>query len=280
MKKILLGFSCLLSISLFAQNFQPVWQLKKGEKFLVTSNIKNSSNQMMMESMSNIATDIEAEVTTVDSFSTINCFNKALLINSNLMNQKLNYDSKNTNDTSKAGMILKDWMGKKSTVKFDSKGNATSSLGQSQAEPAFDMDIQKMIANQMLSQINQSNNVETVFTKFFGKHLQKGESFKDTSNSTDGLTTNTTYTLTAIENGQAIFTVNGKQEITGTREMMGQPMETKGTSSTTGEILVEAKTGILIKQKLLVDTKLNITANGMNIPMDSKTEFEIVVMRM
>lgn len=278
MKKYLLSLVCLFSVGLFAQNFQPSWQLKKGEKFLITSIIKTNASQMMMESTTDISTDIEVEVRAVDSFSTINCFNKALQVKSNVMRQQIQYDSKNVTDSTTAGKILKKWIGQKSTLKFDNKGNATSSLGQTQTEPAFDMDMQKMIANQMLTQIYQSNHVETVFSKFFGKHLQKGESFADSSN-VEGLTSKTTYTLTAIENGQAVFTVTGQQNISGTREMMGQPMESKGTSRTTGEYIVEEKTGILIKQKLVTDTQLNISANGMNIPMDSKSEFEIVVKR-
>ncbi len=278
MKKILFGLSCFLSMSLFAQSFQPVWQMKKGDKYLVTTTIQTTASQMMMESKSNIVMGIEAEVTAVDSFSTVSCTNKNLQVKANLMNKQIDFDSQNKKDSSKAGAILKDWLNQKSIIRFDSKANATVS-GQAQTEPSFDMDMEKMVASNVLSQINQSNNVEMAFNKFFGKKLKVGENFKDSS-STEGLTNVTIYTLQSVENDVAIFKVDGKQEMSGTREMMGQPTESKGNGTTTGEFKVDAKTGMIIQQKLLVDTKLNIRFNGMDIPMDSKSEFQILVTRL
>lgn len=278
MKKIILGFSCLLSISLFAQNFQPSWQLKKGEKFLVTSTINTTASQMMMESKTNIVMGIVAEVTAVDSFSIVSCTNKNLQVKANLMNKQIDFDSNNKKDSSKAGAILKDWLNQKSIIKFDDKANATVS-GQAQTEPSFDMDMEKMVASNVMSQINQSNNVEKAFNKFFGKKMKVGESFKDSTGS-EGLQSVTIYTLQSIENGNALFKVEGKQEMSGTREMMGQSAESKGSATTTGDIKVDAKTGMIIQQKLLIDTKLNLSFNGMNIPMDSKSEFEILTTRL
>ena len=110
--------------------------------------------------------------------------------------------------------------------------------------------------------------------------LKIGDSFVDSStlNDKDGSTkTSTTYVLKEIKEGKSIFALNGQMAITKKMEAQGMEMTTTTSSKSTGDMIVDVATGLLVSKSIVTETTGNIEVSGMTIPITGKTTTTINV---
>ncbi len=90
------------------------------------------------------------------------------------------------------------------------------------------------------------------------------------STSKNGVSRNTSYTITAINGNEATVLVAGNMTTDTKAEMQGMEVVSKTSGKISGQQTVDLKSGIIKTRNTTVDSNGNIEAMGQVIPMTSK----------
>jgi hypothetical protein len=261
-----------------AQTFEPKLKLQKGEKYAVKVSSKGTSSQMMSES--SISSDVgqDYEVMKADTAYELTGINKRLKIDASAMGRTVAYDNEQPESAkTPMGSVMAEWMDKKVSLKIDGKGKSKYEDNNQYVDPAaMQADMQKMLGQQVLTQITAMVRMDDVFTMLSGRKLKVGETVKDSIKS-EGSESMIVYTLKKIENGEATIGVNIATTVNSSMEMMGQQAEIKGGTTIEGDAVLDATTGILKKSTMKMQNDQTINAGAMQIPISSTATIETVV---
>ncbi len=244
------------------------FNLKEGQKYLYSSDMKQKTKSMGQEMTNNMLVDYIYEVkSSTGENKVLSVTYDRIKLDMNAMGQVMSYDSKDS--SASKGMIaesMKDFKGKNFSVtiapngeivKVDGFENLTNS-----GTPINANSIKEMMEN--------------VFNIYPDKPVKIGEQWKKTMNlnmQTITMKIDMTYTLKEINGDKALFDVVGK--ITSElgkdmKEMAGMKMEMSGTQS--GNMEVEISTGMMISGKVQQVIKGKMTMAGQEMPMDITTD--------
>jgi hypothetical protein len=285
MKKAFTSLAAIvITFNLTAQTYKPAVKLNAGKKYEVVSNVDGMITQeamgQTMEIPMQTKTTSALTITGTDAKGYQSSYvNDKLTFSMNAMGQDMSYDSDKKEDREgKMGEAMNAMVGKPTTFTVDATGNI---IKESVVAPAKEKtEGGDMMSNMMGNMTAGSQSVCPVFDLFSSsKEIKIGESISDSSeNNTDGKLKNvTTYTLKEIKDGNAIFTIAGKTEVEKKMEAQGMEMEVKNSTKNTGEMWVNAATGLLVKKTLTMEGNGNVEVQGMTIPTTQKMTTTITV---
>jgi hypothetical protein len=115
-----------------------------------------------------------------------------------------------------------------------------------------------------------------------GAEIKAGSSFTDENGSSaDGkIKTSITYTLAEVKDGIARFTLTGASTVVKDVDMQGMQGTVNTNSKLTGEMLVDAATGLLVKKTVTSNLTGNTEIAGMSIPQTGTMVVTISVTEM
>jgi hypothetical protein len=284
MKKAFTSLAAIvITFNLTAQTYKPAVKLNAGKKFEVLSNLDGMITQEMMgQSMEmplQTKTTSALTITGADAKGFQSSYvNDKLTFSMSMMGQDMSYDSDKKEDREgKMGDAMNKMVGQPTTFTVDAAGNI---IKESVVAPKKEKTEGGDMMSNMMGNMTASQSVCPVFDLFStSKEIKIGESITDsTENTTDGKVKNvTTYTLKEIKDGNAIFTITGKTEVEKKTEMQGIDVEVKNSTKNTGEMWVNATTGLLVKKTLTMEGTGNVEAQGMTIPTTQKMTTTITV---
>lgn len=286
MKKIFLAAAVLISLQGLAQNFTPRVKLTPGKKYRVINISKGSMVQEAMgQSMeipmelSNYCELVVKSPTDAGGYRLSNSINRMVIFIS-LMGQEMSYDSDKKEDRdSDMGKSLNGLLNQTTTFDINSFGRVIESSVVKPAAPNTDIDM----ANPLLKMLGVGADLggASAAVNIFAADatLQPGQSYTDTSGSdaAEKISSSFTYTLTGVQDGIASFTISGKTTLAKELDMQGMQATVNTSTTITGDMQVNAATGLLIKKTVNMAVKGNTEMAGMQIPQSGNTVVTVTV---
>jgi hypothetical protein len=282
MKQFFLSFLIFSAGAAAAQSYKPVVKITAGEKFTVTTSTKGSISQEAMGQ----TIDIPLDYTLTDLLEVKNAANNnydltattsRIAYSMNIMGQDMNYDSDKAEDrNSAAGKSASGYLNKATDFKVNSFGKIIegSIKKQSPEKPAAEND---MISG-MLNLGGEADPSQAVNLFVTDAAINIGDSFVIKNNAADGKAKKTaTYTLTEIKDGIAKFSIRGTDSLTTEMETQGMQIVSNNFSTSTGEMLVNTATGMLVKKTLHLIISGSAEVAGMSIPISGSNTVVINV---
>lgn len=288
MKKLFLAAAVLISMHGLAQSFTPVVKLTAGKRYMVNTTNKGSISQEAMGQTMEIPMDVSIYSTLeVKAANTegaqLSSTTSRLTLSVSMMGQDMNYDSDKKEDRDgQMGEALNDQINQTVTFKIDPGGKVISSTVVKPAIPKNDA----ATSNPMLSMLGLSETAlglsPAVNLFNSGAEIKVGSSFTDDNGtSADGkIKTAITYTLAEIKDGIASFTLSGTSIVVKEVDMQGMQGTVNTSSKLTGEMLVDAVTGLLIKKTVSSSISGNTEIAGMSIPQSGTMVVTVTVTEM
>lgn len=268
MKKILLGLALFATVTAFAQTTKLA--LKKGQVFEITLTSKTVSEaDMMGQTMETTGENtivekyevLEVNGNTIDLQKTVT----RMKTDMQMMGQGMSYDSDDKNASGELADAFAGLVGKPKMMQIDVNGNITKEAEKDEAEKNL---------MQGLGALGQQAGIALINPALLNKSLQPGTSWSDSGTiAADKLTTQTngTYTLISTTGNTATFQYEGKQQMEGMIEQMGQSMGMKGNTNVKMNIVLNTDTGVINEYTNTTDGKTSIDAMGMTIPATVKS---------
>ncbi|MBP6431498.1 MAG: hypothetical protein KA319_07015 [Ferruginibacter sp.] len=288
MKKIFISALAIgFSLGVSAQGYTPALKLDAGKKYEIvtvidgnnTAEVMGQSMETPIKSTSNAILDIKSA--TEKGYQSSYVTNR-LQFYTSTMGQEMSYDSDKKEDKdTPMGKSLGNIVGGETTFTVNNDGNIIKETVVKPTEEKKDNDASDMMGSMMGGLASGNAGSCPAFDLFkSNKEIKIGESFVDSSSTEDkdGKSKNsTTYTLKEIKDGNAIFTIAGTSSIEKRMEQMGNEMTINTSIKSSGEVLVDAATGLLNKKTVISETTGTIDVQGMSIPMSGKTTMTITV---
>jgi hypothetical protein len=263
MKKILTLALVSLSISGYAQYFQPI-NVKKGQVISVVSTV-NTDSDMGMGTMKN-------NMQMKSAFTIIDENDKSFILTASLkgikmdmdgMGQQMSFDSEKPEDKSSP---MAEGLGEKLSAIDTFAVNKNTGL-------ITRISKKKDSESNGMGMVSSGNGSEPVNEIFFAVPMSKkiGDSWQDSS-STEGLTTKKTYTLVSREKNIATIKYMGVNFGNINSEVQGTPMTAVVDSKLSGELKVNMETGLLISSTGDVDNNTAMEVMGQNMNISSKVK--------
>jgi hypothetical protein len=274
----LLFTACTLTS--FAQKVTNKITFPKGKQLDVVTEIKSQLTQEMMgQNM-----DINVNATVAHAFDVKDASNtaatlehtvKRIQINFDGMGQTQSFDSdKEADRNSEMGKSAEKSLKSKYTVTVDPTGKVTAVKTEGTSTTNAKADNTDMMGS-MMSQLGLGLAVPQVgdateFSVLPAREVSKGESWTDSLTADKDAKGSVTYTVSDITPTEVVldYTQNGTMQKT--QEAMGMEATIKTTNKTTGNIIVDRKTGLLKKKTATTEAKGTIEAMGQSIPMKNK----------
>ena len=287
MKKFFISSLALtLTLGLAAQSYTPAVKLEAGKQYTVTTITKSNMTQEAMGQTMEIPIDATNKATlTIKELSNkgyeSTYITDRVQFAANMMGQDMNYDSDKKDDKDgPMGKTMNKLVGKETSFVVNGAGNIIKETIVKQTQEKSDEEGPDMMTGMMGIGMSEASTCP-VFNLFVNNtELKIGDSFVDSStvNDKDGSTkTSTTYILKEIKNGKSIFTLNGQVAISKKMEMQGMEMTTTTASKSTGDMIVDVATGLLVSKSIVTETTGNVDVQGMSIPITGKTTSIITV---
>ena len=287
MKKFFISSLALtLTLGLAAQSYTPAVKLEAGKQYTVTTITKSNMTQEAMGQTMEIPIDATNKATlTIKELSNkgyeSTYITDRVQFAANMMGQDMNYDSDKKDDKDgPMGKTMNKLVGKETSFVVNGAGNIIKETIVKQTQEKSDEEGPDMMTGMMGIGMSEASTCP-VFNLFVNNtELKIGDSFVDSStvNDKDGSTkTSTTYILKEIKNGKSIFTLNGQVAISKKMEMQGMEMTTTTASKSTGDMIVDVATGLLVSKSIATETTGNVDVQGMSIPITGKTTSIITV---
>ena len=287
MKKFFISSLALtLTLGLAAQSYTPAVKLEAGKQYTVTTITKSNMTQEAMGQTMEIPIDATNKATlTIKELSNkgyeSTYITDRVQFAANMMGQDMNYDSDKKDDKDgPMGKTMNKLVGKETSFVVNGAGNIIKETIVKQTQEKSDEEGPDMMTGMMGMGMSEASTCP-VFNLFVNNtELKIGDSFIDSStvNDKDGSTkTSTTYILKEIKNGKSIFTLNGQVAISKKMEMQGMEMTTTTASKSTGDMIVDVATGLLVSKSIVTETTGNVDVQGMSIPITGKTTSIITV---
>ena len=281
MKRIILIVTLAVSVTGFAQNGKLGFQ--KGQKIEMTIESKKSSTlELMGQAMT---TTSNATLTSSYDIKDVNANGyviehkvKKLVFTSEGMGQKESFDSEKEGDLNgEMGKILEKSLKNKYTLTLDPLGKITAV----KLDDDNPNDESQMLADIVSSQLGLNLTIPKVgtATEFLvlpARNLKQGEKWVDSA-SVEGTSRKTNYTVKSISDTEINLDFSDETNIKTTQMIMGTEatMNTKNISS--GNIVIDKKTGILKQKTTTIDSDGKIEAQGQSFPQKDKTTMTITV---
>ena len=287
MKKFFISSLALtLTLGLAAQSYTPAVKLEAGKQYTVTTITKSNMTQEAMGQTMEIPIDATNKATLTIKAASDKGYESTYITDrvqfaANMMGQDMNYDSDKKDDKDgPMGKTMNKLVGKETSFVVNGAGNIIKETIVKQTQEKSDEEGPDMMTGMMGIGMSEASTCP-VFNLFVNNtELKIGDSFVDSStvNDKDGSTkTSTTYILKEIKNGKSIFTLNGQVAISKKMEMQGMEMTTTTASKSTGDMIVDVATGLLVSKSIVTETTGNVDVQGMSIPITGKTTTTITV---
>ncbi|HEX6332697.1 MAG TPA: DUF6263 family protein [Flavisolibacter sp.] len=281
MKRVLFALCLFTSASGIAQqkiNFQ------KGQKLeVVTTTSSTGTSQMMGQSF-----EQKANVTVVQSFDVEDVRNGSAVIEHKMkhmkfnmesqMGQNISFDSDKADDLkSEFGQGLSKGLKNKYTVTVDGTGKITE-IKEGEGNVALAEDD---MATMILSQMNVNGGAPKVgdmllFSVLPAATVKKGETWTDSSTK-EGIKSMATYTVSNITDSEITVDFTATSTMETTQNMMGADAIIKGATKSSGQMIVDKKSGLLKQRSQTVDSEQQVEVSGMTIPSTSKATVTTIV---
>ena len=287
MKKFFISSLALtLTLGLAAQSYTPAVKLEAGKQYTVTTITKSNMTQEAMGQTMEIPIDATNKATLTIKAASDKGYESTYITDrvqfaANMMGQDMNYDSDKKDDKDgPMGKTMNKLVGKETSFVVNGAGNIIKETIVKQTQEKSDEEGPDMMTGMMGIGMSEASTCP-VFNLFVNNtELKIGDSFIDSSTvkDKDGSTkTSTTYILKEIKNGKSIFTLNGQVAISKKMEMQGMEMTTTTASKSTGDMIVDVATGLLVSKSIVTETTGNVDVQGMSIPITGKTTSIITV---
>jgi hypothetical protein len=285
MKKFLLaGMVAMATMSVFAQTYKPALKLEAGKKYNVTvvskaTNTQEAMGQKMEVPMENNNYQLVEIQSATDKGYKAAATIKRIVFSTNMMGQDMAYDSdKKADRDGKLGESFNKQVNK--TVAFEVANNGKIIEG-SVVKPKEEESAEGDMMATMLKSMGMSDNATPIFDLFSDdKEMKVGDTFTETKNiatdKSEGKNV-TVYTLTGIKDGVATFTFAGTGNLEMKLSMQGMDMVNTTNNKTSGEMLVDMTTGMLIKKTITNEATGKVEVQGMEIPITSSGTTTITV---
>lgn len=286
MRQIFLAAAILISVQGVAQSFTPAVKLTAGKKYKVTTSSKASMVQEAMGQSMEIPMEITAvselkvKASTTTGYN-LSSTNTRLVLAISMMGQGMNYDSDKKEDRDgEIGQSLNGMVNQTVTFDINSFGKVIES---SVVKPAPVNTEAADAANPLLKMLGieaiLSGTSAAVNIFATDATIQPGQSFTDTSGTDAAEKTSSSYvyTLAGIKDGIASFTITGKTTMIKEMDMQGMQASINTNSVITGNMQVDANTGLLIKKTVNMAVKGNTEIAGMQIPQSGTTVVTVTV---
>lgn len=267
MKKAILLITFLSSFSLFAQKNKPI-SLSRGQVITITttSNLDMDMGSGILIKNSSSSTNNVVVTGEDDKNYTISSALNKLVLSSDMMGQQNNYDSDKKDDKdSEIGKTVSEKLGKPVIVFVNKKtGNVVPEKKKEDIKDSVDNN--PMIAMMQSFDSGEDDAIvkEMFFLIPFGRKI--GEAWVDSTAKSE-FKSKKTYTLKSVKDN--IATVGLVGEVTGstTMEMQGMQFDLSMNTKTTGEIIVDIKSGLVQKRNTNADISGNIDIMGQSTPI-------------
>lgn len=287
MKKFFISSLALtLTLGLAAQTYTPAVKLEAGKQYTVTTITKSNMTQEAMGQTMEIPIDATNKATLTIKAASNKGYESTYITDrvqfaANMMGQDMNYDSDKKDDKDgPMGKTMNKLVGKEISFVVNGAGNIIKETIVKQTQEKSDEEGLDMMTGMMGIGMSEASTCP-VFNLFVNNtELKIGDSFLDSStvNDKDGSTkTSTTYILKEIKDGKSIFTLNGQVAISKKMEMQGMEMTSTTASKSTGDMIVDVATGLLVSKLIVTETTGNVDVQGMSIPITGKTTSIITV---
>ena len=265
MKRKLLGLPILLffASTSFTQSIGKV-VLNKGQKFIqeATGNILVSQEMMgqQMQSKIDISSTNTLEVTNVKdtSYSLTNTITK-MKMNMSAMGQDMSYDSDREDNDS----MMSNSMGK---MINDPQSFEISPMGKLISKSDTTSELTN---NDMMSGLQNVLGNSDAFLAMPLK-AKAGYSWVDSVDK-DGSRSNMTYTIKELRGNDATVSVKGAMQMSQKAEAQNVEFTNNSTGAISGELVIDAKTGIIKQRNTAIETTGTVEVMGQQIPMTTKT---------
>jgi Family of unknown function (DUF6263) len=270
--------SLVAAIALFgattasAQKISGKITLAKGQKIeAVTTSKTNMTQEAMgqtMESSSESAMTNTFEVTAADAASaSLTSKINRIVFNMSAMGQEMSYDSDKKEDRDgRMSEMMNNYVDKTYDMTIDNYGTVTNV----QAPKAKDAEAGGMMENMIETMLGKVETPKAGGSSFFkilpGRDVKVGDTWMD-STTVDGTTTINNYTLKEIKGLDAIVMLNSTINMSGKRDVQGNEMTFNFKNTATGEIIIDAKTGLVKQKTTTTTTNGNVEVMGMSIPI-------------
>jgi len=262
MKKELLAFTLLCTLTSFGQKAASKLTFTKGQKITVVTNMTISAESMMGPSSGTVTT---ADTYTVSEASpnatTLVKIPKQVKMNFTLGSQEMKVDSDNPKDLNgMLGQPVKEIMSLKPEFTIDANGKIISvkKTGNTQKDESAGMMGMMLPGMDMASAVPQEGN-PSIFEVLPNHEVGIGDNWTDSLNE-DGNQNRTTYRVKDITDKDIVLDYTGEGKTVSSKEVMGTKVDINATNRSTGSIIIDKATGI-IKQK----TSTNTTETTMNL---------------
>ena len=287
MKKFFISSLALtLTLGLAAQSYTPAVKLEAGKQYTITTITKSNMTQEAMGQTMEIPIDATNKATLTIKAASDKGYESTYITDrvqfaANMMGQDMNYDSDKKDDKdSPMGKTMNKLVGKETSFVVNGAGNIIKETVVKPTQEKSDEEGPDMMTGMMGMGMSEASTCP-VFNLFVNNtELKIGDSFEDSStvNDKDGSTkTSTTYILKEIKDGKSIFTLNGQVAISKKMEMQGMEMTTTTASKSSGVMIVDVTTGLLVSKSIVTETTGNVDVQGMSIPITGKTTTTITV---
>lgn len=238
--------------------------LKKGQKYMVENKTSTYSTTEVqgqaMEVTVEATTSYEVEVTdNKDNNYNLSNTIKNVKMEMSQMGQEISFDSDKKADLDgPIGSAMKDYINVPQKVMISNQGDIVKDAAASSDKPATPF-----------GDVGAGGFGAALTFHAMPKDLKVGQTWKNSSNES-GTVKNTTYTVKAINGNLATLTMTGDIDVNAKMEQMGMEMTTKAKGTFTGEEVVDAKTGVIQSQTMVVNSDGNIEVMGQELPTSSK----------
>jgi cellobiose-specific phosphotransferase system component IIB len=284
MKKYLLILATGMSTVAFAQKVDNKLSFQKGKYDVVTEISKNSSTEVMGQSMEQTVTSTTHEILDVEDVNPngarIEHKLKRLQFTSDGMGQTQSFDSEKEEDMKgEVGKIMEKSLKNKYSMVVDRTGKIVSVKADDdntqvnkQDDGLSDMMSSQLGVNLMLPKAGTNS----LFKILPDKAISLGDAWIDTS-SANGVTSKCMYRVNNITNDEVVLDVTEDRKIVTTQTMMGIDATVNMTDKFTGKIVLDRKTGLLKSKSGNSVTEGTVEAQGMTIPSSAKGKITTTV---
>lgn len=263
----------LAFVPFFSANAQTIkLNLVKGAKFEVAtvSKISSVASVMGQEMETTIDNSIVENIQVKDkrtSESDLESTITKLTLNMQGMGQETVYDSDKKDNTGLLTETLDKLKGNTKSVTVDANGKV---LKQDKVDS-------EIAAASSMAGIS-ADVLPFLKSSFAGKEAKPGTTWDDSTTIAAEKMRSTTkgnYTIQSVNAGTITIAFAGTENSSGTMEQMGMEMATSSTSKVTAQIEVDMATGLIKKSTQTTEGNMNVEANGMSIPVATKSTITI-----